>query len=141
MLKWSIMKPAQGWQDDDVTISASSTSSTATLNILQQLITDNSNSLIPCLVKVKSLLTSSINSKIINPTSSSSSMQSQSTSSDSISHQNYVESIRNEDIWLILEKYYSSCVFATCLDLDSNSSCKKFAIPLDFDGNQLLFKL
>ena len=137
MLKWSIMKPVNGWQEDDVSMSNSPTSSstTMTLNILQQLINDNNNSLIPCLVKVKSLMTQN-NTKMstTNPTSSSSSMQSQSTSSDSQSHQNYIESIRNDDIWLILEKYYSSCVFATCLDSDSNSNCKKFAIPLEFDG-------
>jgi hypothetical protein len=134
MLKWSIMKPVHGWQEDDVSMSNSPTPPTTTaitLNILQQLINDTNNSLIPCLVKVKSLMTKM---STTNPTSSSSSMQSQSTSSDTNSHHNYVESIRNDDIWLILEKYYSSCVFATCLDSDSNSNCKKFAIPLEFDG-------
>ena len=127
MLKWSVMKPVLGWQDDDNSVSV--TTSPIDANIIQQLILDNNNSLVPSIIKIK---TSSISSSS-NPTSSYSSM-SQSTSSDSLHHQNFVESIRNDDIWLILEKYYSSCVFATCLDLDSNSNCKKFAIPLDFDG-------
>ena len=90
------MKPVNGWQEDDVSMSNSPTSSstTMTLNILQQLINGNNNSLIPCLVKVKSLMTQN-NTKMstTNPTSSSSSLQSQSTSSDSQSHQNYIESM------------------------------------------------
>jgi hypothetical protein len=133
MLKWSILKPTNGWETDD-----------SSFNIIQQLLFDKLD-VLPNLVKVKFLLnTSSLTSELSSPNISLKSLSPKSikiisNEYDSPNPALKSSSVTNtsqekDDIWIIIQKYTPNYSIVSCSDKESNCYLKKFSIPFEYDG-------
>lgn len=132
MLKWSILKPTNGWETDD-----------SSFNIIQQLLVDKLD-VLPNLVKVKILSNTSSISELSSPNLSLKSLSPKSikiisNQQDSPNPALKSLSVTNtsqekDDIWIILQKYSPNYSIVICYDKESNCYMRKFAIPFEYDG-------